>query len=133
MVLPVGKSERIVSQFDQIRPAAHRFKLTFGSQAVGKRNLVDGNMARVELEDARINELMSGAEEILGHEFGRNFVNRIGVEHACSKNRFLGFDIVRQRPACRALQLRRLIAAIVLVTIVPVWHDFALSSISPIL
>ena len=133
MVLPVGKSESIVSQFDQIWPAAHRFKLAFGSQAVGKRNLVDGNMARVELKDARINKLMGGAEEILGHKFGRNLVNSIGVEHACSKNRFLGFNIVRQRSACRALQLRRLIAAINLVTIVPVWHDFALSSISPIL
>ena len=90
-------------------------------------------MARVELKDARIDKLMSGAEEILGHEFGRNLVNRIGVEHACSKNRFLGFDIIRKRPTRRALQLWRLIAAIVLVTIVPVWHDFALSSISPIL
>ena len=76
---------------------------------------------------------MSGTEESLGHELGRNLVNRIGIEHACSKNRFLGFNIIRQRPARRALQLRRLIAAISLITIVPVWHDFALSSISPIL
>ncbi len=133
MVLPIGKSKRVVGKFDQVRAPAHSLELSFGSQAIGERNLVDRNMARVELKDARIDKLMSRAEEILGHELGRNLVNSIGVEHTCSKNRFLGFNIVRQRAACRALQLRRLIAAINLVTIVPVWHDFALSSISPIL
>ena len=50
--------------------------------------MVDRNMARVELKDARIDKLMSRPEEILGHELGRNLVNSIGLSMHAARTDF---------------------------------------------
>ena len=107
MAFPIGQGKRIVGELYQIRPSANGLKLPFRRQTLGKRNLVDRYMTKIQLKHAFENTLMSRPEEVLRSELCRNFIDSIRIQHAGGQNRLFSLYVARQGSARCGLQNRR--------------------------
>ena len=65
MVLPVGKRERVVRKVDEVRLATDRLELPRRIERVGKRDLVDGDAADVQVAYRLEDDAMGRTEEVL--------------------------------------------------------------------
>ena len=96
MVLPVGERERVVRKVDEVRLAADRLELPRRVERIGKRNLVDGDAADVQVAYRLEDDAMGRTEEVLGLQLQHQLLDSLGVEHACCQNGLLRFDVLGQ-------------------------------------
>ena len=101
MVLPVGERERVVRKVDEVRLAADRLELPRRIERVGKRDLVDGDAADVQVTYRLEDDAMGRTEEVLGLQLQHQLLDSLGVEHACCQNGLLRFDVLGQWPVLR--------------------------------
>ena len=96
MVLPVGKRERVVRKVNEVRLAANRLELPRRIERVGKRDLVDGDAADVQVAYRLEDDAMGRTEEVLGLQLQHQLLDSLSVEHACRQNGLLRFDVLGQ-------------------------------------
>ena len=58
MILPVREGERVVGEFHEIGFAAHRLQLAHRFEVVGERDVVNGNVAHVQVDHRLIDALV---------------------------------------------------------------------------
>lgn len=96
MVLPVGKRERVVRKVDEVRLAADRLELPRRIERVGKRDLVDGDAADVQVAYRLEDDAMGRTEEVLRLQLQHQLLDSLSVEHGhaartdCSASMFWG-------------------------------------------
>ena len=95
VVLPVGEGERVVCQLDEVRFAAHGLQLTHGLQVVGQRDVVDGDVAHVQVHHGLVDALVGDAVEVLLDQLRSHFLDSFLVEHAGGQDGFLRLDVLR--------------------------------------
>ena len=103
MVRPVREGERVVGKLNDVGAAANGIKLTRSVEVVDEGDLVDGNTAGMQIAHAFENSPMRWTVEVLGLQLQHDLLQNVGVEHACGKNRFLGFDIAGDGLAVRVI------------------------------
>ena len=94
MRAPIRERERVVGEFNQIRTAAHGIQLAAGVERICDRDLVDGDVAHVQIEHGGEDDAMRRAEEIVGAELGGDLLDRLLIQHARCENGFLRFDVL---------------------------------------
>ena len=94
VVLPVGEREGVVRKLDEVRFAAHGLQLAHGFQVVGERDVVDGDMAHVQVHHGLVDMLMREAVEVLLHQLWRHLFDGLLVQHASGEDGPFRFDVL---------------------------------------
>ena len=95
MVRPVCQGVGVVAELDDVGLAADGIELAFALQAVGKRQLVDGDAAVVEVFHGLVDLLVRRAVEHVGAQLCHCLLDDIGREEHGREHGLFRIDVLR--------------------------------------